>query len=521
MTDLKSRAHNTLLEKLVREAREHGTEALLMQGNLVVGVSGGADSLALLHALCTLRGDNARATLHVAHLEHGVRGSESSADADFVAGIAQSWGLNHTVKHADVPALAKKYRLSTEDAARRVRYTFLASLAEELNATVTVAHTADDQAETVLMSILRGSGLAGLAGMQPLSNVPLSTPGDTQGDGVTPTPLSVRVFRPMLSIWREEVIEYCTEHGLRARMDATNLELTYMRNRVRLDLLPLMQARYNPAIKQHLYNLAEIVSADESLLESLIGEAWESVASYDPNFETVRVHMARFAGLHLAMQRRIARRAIEMAAGTLEGITFQHVTATVATLSGSATSAPRLHLPHNLTVERVDRQQALIGKRSSGLSTMDRPENQRWPWPVMQSNAEVPIFGHNNISLDNGWQLMSHTLPAGEVVLNPGELIANFDLDMLEALGKVSLRTRRPGDSIRPLGMAGRKSLQDLFVDAKIPRSLRDAVSVLALAESNDVLWVPGPGGRRSSHATIEPGTRRILQLSFEWHPES
>jgi tRNA(Ile)-lysidine synthase len=519
MTNRKSTSYNTLPEKLLREAQEHGTEALLTQGNLVVGVSGGADSLALLHALGTLRGENAKAALHVAHIEHGIRGSESSADADFVAGIAQSWGLRHTVKHVDVPALAKKYRLSTEDTARRVRYTFLASLAEELNATVTVAHTADDQAETVLMSILRGSGLAGLAGMQPLSNVPRSAPGDTHGDGVTPTSLSVRVFRPMLSIWREEVIEYCAEHGLQARTDSTNLEPAYMRNRVRLDLLPVMQARYSPAIKQHLYNLAEIVSADESLLESLIGEAWESVASYDPTHKSVRVDMARFAGLHRAMQGRIARRAIEMTAGTLDGITFQHVTATVRTLAGAATSAPRLHLPHNLSVERVDGQQALIGKRSSGLSRIDRPEDNSWP--VMQPDVEVLIGEHGSVPLDNGWRLMSHTLPVNQVVLTPGELVAHFDLDALNALGEVTLRTRRPGDSIQPLGMAGRKSLQDLFVDAKIPRSLRDSISVLALAESSDALWVPGPGGRRSSHATIREDTKRVLLVSFEWHREA
>jgi tRNA(Ile)-lysidine synthase len=513
MSKPKTRTDDTLPQKLLQEARRRGTESLLLQGNLVVGVSGGADSLTLLHALCTLRGAHARTSLHVAHLEHGFRGKESTADADFVAEVAQAVGLKHTIMHVNVPALAQKYHLSTEDAARRARYTFLASLAEDLDATVTVAHTADDQAETVLMNILRGSGLAGLAGMQPLSNIAISPLSDTPDSDPTTASLTVEVFRPMLSVWREGVAEYCTEQGLQAHTDATNFEPIYMRNRVRLDLLPLMQADYSPAIKEHLYNLAEIASAEDSLLESLVDATWESVASYDPVRKSVRMEMARFAELHLAMQRRIVRRAIEMVAGTHDTITFGHVTATVATLAGASASAPRLHLPHDLSVERVG-EQGRISKRSMGPAHMDPPESQRWP--VMQPNAEVLLGEHDITPLESGWRFTSCTLPTNEVVLTPGDLIAHFDFDALNSFGKVTLRTRRPGDSIQPLGMAGRKSLQDLFVDAKIPRSLRDSILVLALGETNEVLWVPGPGGRRSSYATIRKDTRRILQLSFE-----
>lgn len=516
MSKRKATADNTLPQKLLDEAQRRGNESLLMQANLVVGVSGGADSLALLHALCTLRGEHAKKSLHVAHVEHGFRGAESEADAAFVASVARMLDLQHTVHHVNMPALAEKYRLSDEDAARRARYTFMATLAEKLDATVTIAHTADDQAETVLMSILRGSGLAGIAGMQPLSDLSFS-PLTSTADGATSDSVTVKVFRPMLSIWRAEVEEYCVKQGIQPRTDATNLEPTYMRNRIRLDLLPFMQARYSPAIKEHLYNLAEIASAEDSLLESLVDEAWESLASYDPDGNSVIVKSAPFGALHLAMQRRIARRAIEMVAGTLDGITFGHVTATVATLAGDHTSAPRLHLPHDLNVERIY-DQAFITKRSMGLSHMNSPASQRWP--VMQTDAELPIGAFGTTLLEGGWRLSSHMLLANEVVLSPGDLLAHFDLDTLDALGKLVLRTRQSGDSIQPLGMAGRKSLQDLFVDAKIPRAIRDFVPVLALAEGNDVLWVPGPGGRRSSSARVTPETRRVLELSFARHRE-
>src|SRR5207237_6434784 len=153
--------------------RRAGLERYLLAEPLMVGVSGGADSLALLHILCTLRGADAVRTLHVAHLDHGFRGEESAEDARFVGSIAEEWGLPCTVRRFDVPAYARSHRLSPEEAARRVRYAFLGVLAAQHGAAVAVAHTADDQVETVLMNLLRGSGVSGLAGMRMLSHMPL------------------------------------------------------------------------------------------------------------------------------------------------------------------------------------------------------------------------------------------------------------------------------------------------------------------------------------------------------------
>ncbi|MEO5953763.1 MAG: tRNA lysidine(34) synthetase TilS, partial [Chloroflexia bacterium] len=164
---------NSLPHNVLDEVSKHNLHSYLLDIPLIVGVSGGADSLAMLHLLHTLRDETASATLHVAHLNHWVRGKEAHDDADFVRGIAQEWGLPCTISRFDVPNYARRHKLSLEDAARRARYAFFADLAQKHNAAIAVAHNADDQVETVLMSILRGTGLRGLAGMQMLSQTHL------------------------------------------------------------------------------------------------------------------------------------------------------------------------------------------------------------------------------------------------------------------------------------------------------------------------------------------------------------
>jgi tRNA(Ile)-lysidine synthase len=517
MSKRKHTSETPLPEKMLAEAQRLGHESLLMLANLVVGVSGGADSLALLHALCALRGDEARETLHVAHLEHGFRGDEGNADAAFVADIATAWGLQYTVRFVNVPSLVQKHHLSHEEAARRARYGFLSTLAREMEATVTVAHTADDQAETVLMSILRGSGLPGIAGMQALANVRVTPLDDTLDDVVPPSPITAQVFRPLLTTWRTEVEQYCGEQGLKPRSDSTNTEAAYLRNRVRLDLLAYLRDHYSPAIKEHLHTLADIASAEDSLLESYVGEVWRSIATHEIAADRIALEVRRFGALHVAMQRRIARRAIRLLAGTLEGITFANIAEAIRTLAGEPGSTLRLHLPHEVIVERVAGS-AIIARRTASESA-SRPSDFIDKWPVMPVESEMPLSPSDVLALEGGWRVECDTLRPDELSGSPGEFVAHFDQIALHELGALVLRTRRPGDYIQPLGMGGHKSLQDLYVDAKIPRALRDYLPVVALAQGSEVLWVPGPGGRRSAQAALGPQTTGVLRVILERDP--
>ena len=222
--------------------------------SLVVAVSGGPDSLALLHALVAVR-DRLNLRLHGAHLDHGLRGAASASDAEFAGRTFRRLGVPCTVERADVGAFRTAHRVSLEVAAREVRYAFLARVASGQRAeAVVLGHTADDQVETVLMHLVRGSGLTGLRGMEAVSRREIA--------GVETT-----LLRPLLSMSREETVEYCRASGLRPRLDESNLSGEMTRNRIRSDLLPLLET-FNPAIRDAIIRLSRTAGRDLELLES-------------------------------------------------------------------------------------------------------------------------------------------------------------------------------------------------------------------------------------------------------------
>jgi tRNA(Ile)-lysidine synthase len=508
--------NNDLAAELLDQARRLDFEDFLLRRPLVLGVSGGADSLAMLHLLCALRGDAASATLHVAHLNHWFRAKESQEDADFVERIAREWSITSTVETVDVPNFARRYKLSAEDAARRVRYDFLRSVALERGADVAVAHNADDQVETILMSILRGTGLAGLAGMQVISNLPPAAATDTKPTrAISGATERVVLFRPLLHVWRHRIVEHCKQQGLEPRFDATNWERTYRRNRVRHDLIPLLQMQYSLAIKEHLFNLADIANEENALLNILTESEWARAAHVSPDGSAVSFDTEAFPLLAVALRRRLVRRAIETVAGTLQDFGFEHIEAAVSILSAAPGSPAAHHLPHDLAIIRTGRQGRIESKvgvveaRSASVVTESA-------WPLLLSpGCTLHVTADSNVALEHGWTLCASLTQPSMEDPPPGDFVACFDADRLPSPLSLTLRTRRAHDTIRPMGMAGSKSLQDLMVDAKIPRELRDKVAVVAMQGLNDVLWVPGPGGRRSSHALITEQTKRVLLLTF------
>ncbi len=498
---------------LLREAKAAGLEDMLLHAPLIVGVSGGADSLALLHALCKLRGESASETLHVAHLDHGFRGEDAAEDARFVARTAERWGLPSTVRRFDVPAYAHAQRLSPETAARRVRYTFLAGVANTTGGTVTVAHNADDQAETVLMHLLRGSGTGGLAGMRPLGLVPVpvedaSLAGLLEGN-CQPT---LRVFRPLLSASRALVESYCLMESLEPHRDATNLDTTYRRNLVRHHVLPALEEHF-PAVKAHLNDLANIAAAEDEWLEGLVEQEWQRRVTAPQVGEPLAFTVAGFTRLTLGLRRRFARRALKIVAGTLSDFSFDRIDETVSVLSGGSGSLTAADLPHGIRVTRVG-DTATVCTRE-GTATLSISAN-RIDWPCVLAGETSLVGFPASIDMGAGWVLEAALRQHGTDICGPGDYLALFDWHVLQALGTPVLRTRKPGDTIQPFGMRGHKSLQDLFVDAKIPRWVRDHLAVIALpAPHSEVLWVPGPDGRRSALAPVGEHTKQVLALGF------
>ncbi len=277
---------------------------------VLVAVSGGADSVCLLHLMAALR-ERLGIEVRAAHLNHRLRGAESDGDARYVSRLARRLGVAVTVGSRDVRAYQAEHRLGLEDAARQVRYRFLAGVAREVGAgRVAVGHTADDQAETILMHLVRGAGPTGLAGMSPLS---IWTSAGLAG---------LTVVRPLLAVSRQETHSYCRQAGLRPRADSSNLSSSPLRNRVRRELMPLLQA-YNPRFAEALVRTAETLGADLAFLEDCVAGAWpETVRSEDG---ALMLDRARVLLLHPAVQRHLLRRVAREVLGDLEDIEWKHI----------------------------------------------------------------------------------------------------------------------------------------------------------------------------------------------------
>ncbi|MEK7682407.1 MAG: tRNA lysidine(34) synthetase TilS, partial [Chloroflexota bacterium] len=262
-------------------------------GPLVVGVSGGPDSVCLLHILASLQ-RKLGLSLHVAHLDHGLRGAEAEADAAYVARLTAEMGVPATVEKRDVSAYRRGRKgLSLEMAAREVRYAFFADVMRAQSAsTLALAHTGADQAETVLLHVLRGSGLGGVRGLRPVGPWP-----QRAGDP------SWKVVRPLLGVSRAQTESYCRAHALEPRADASNRDLSFLRNRVRWDLLPVLR-RYNPRIESALARLARAASDDMDYIDARAAEAWPTVVRPD-GIGGLVFDAQGFAQLPAALQRHI------------------------------------------------------------------------------------------------------------------------------------------------------------------------------------------------------------------------
>jgi tRNA(Ile)-lysidine synthase len=453
-----------MLERVRRYIEQHG---MLRPGDrVIVAVSGGPDSTALLHVLYRLAPDF-QVSLHVFHLDHGVRGVESAEDAVYVRRLADRLGIPSTVVTLG-PDVLKRMGGSFQANARAVRYAELEALARRLNATrVALGHNRDDQAETVLMRLLRGAGRQGLSGIPPMR---------TAG-GIT-------YIRPLLEIPRREIESYCAEHELQPRLDASNLKAEYLRNRIRLELLPMLAREYNPAISANLAQTASVLREEEHFLDGLAHEALERCRAQG---EGVALCSDRLLQEPLALARRVVRLAARMAAGGEYDLGLEAVTR-VLEAARCREGSHRLHLPGGVEVQvEYGICRFTLGERGAAVP--------RGEWPVaLSGETAIPELG---------LRLKAHV--GGAVPPGPG--LAVFDLDRLP--GPLSVRFRRPGDRLWPVGMDGSKKLQDIMVDAKVPQRLRDRIPILVSGE--EVLWAIGL--RLDRRFLADGATRQALVL--------
>jgi len=495
------------LADLLRQVRQTiDQHDLFVTGDrVVVGVSGGPDSLCLLHVLQRLRKEVGY-SICVAHLNHGARGGDSRADARFVRSIAEHWNLPVTVEDQDVPALAREHGTSFEETARRVRYAFLARVALERGARkIAVGHNADDQSETVLMHFLRGSGPAGLRGMlpiTPISDYRLLAP-FLRGVGGEEQLAALSIVRPLIDVPRSAIEQYCAENGLRPRFDRSNLDVTYFRNRLRRELLPLLET-YNPGIRQRLRHTAAVVAADYELLAGGRAEAWSRVVGLESG-SAIEFDLPGWRQLPVSLQRSVLRQAVYQLRHTLRDVSFSHIEAArLVALRGR--TGDQATLPKGLMLTVDYDGITLASEGDIGTAPCE-------PLLVRSEAISVRLPGVTK-------------LPGGDWVLR-AEILQSVDCDLplreasdwtiyldADALTRpLDLRPRRPGDRFEPQGMGGHSvKVSDFMVNVKVPRAWRDRVPLLVSA--GRIAWVCGR--RVGERFLVSDTTRTMVRLSFE-----
>lgn len=435
---------------------------------LIVGVSGGADSVALLDLLATL--PDFPLTLVVAHLNHCLRGDESDGDERFVQALAARYQCPCELRRVDVRQLAQQQHISLEDAGRTARYAFFDELKNRYHASaIAVAHHSDDQAETLLLRLLRGAGTTGLAAMAARNQA--------------------GIIRPLLAVTRQELREHLTDRQLAFREDSSNNDQAYLRNRIRHQLLPLLQ-EYNPAITQRLSATASLLGEDETLLLHCTETAYRQLARTGTNWNSLPLTDLRQQPRPLRL--RLYRRAIQTILGNLQRFERHHYHLLDSLLLEGSTGAS-LNLPGRL-IAMLTADQLVFA-----------PQEQLQPAPP----CSCTIDGPGSYGLGNGLTLtVEQTQPPQSWQGLSG---TTSYIDVTQASFPWQVRPVVPGDRLELLGSTGSRSIQDLLTDLKIPRHLRPCLPLIC--QNNRPLWLAGI--RRSRHALIGPDQQQVIRITL------
>lgn len=440
---------------------------------VIVGVSGGPDSLALLHLLSTLQEELAF-RLHVAHVDHCLRGKEAEEEAAWVQETARRWGLPCTVKKIDVPALAREKGFSFEEAGHLARKNFFLQLRTGLGAQkIALGHQADDQAETLLMHFLVGTGLEGLQGLLPV-NPPL--------------------IRPLLFLRKAEIESYCQKNGLVPRRDPSNQDNSYLRNRVRNLVLPWLEEKINPNLIATLNRTARIIQGDEAYLQQKARELALEFVRVDK--EGSFLSLEGWKQLHPSMQRRLIRLAHQRAGAKsktgekqeirkMQGLGFGHVEE-VRRLADKGETGKVLHLPGRIRVEK-----GYTGLPFYHEARAPEAAGEKGTGPLQEQRLRIP---GETILPETGQKICAELVDrqdisrqsTGGAATKPG---ATLYLPYTGALPQLVVRSRQPGDRIAIVGLNGTKKLKTLFNEKKIPRRIRDRILLICMEDI--IIWIP------------------------------
>ncbi len=435
------------LEKtILRVADSHSVKGK----SISLAVSGGPDSMALAHALIANQ-KKMDSNIEILHFNHQIRGEDAKSDAVFVQTYFDSQGIPTFVSSKNVIELSKQYRISLEEAARTARYEFFANhIHEKGNKSLLIlGHNFEDQVETILMHIIRGSGLNGLQGMAEMSHQTVGA-------------LSLNIFRPMLSLDKSSILKYCRDNNIPWRSDRTNSSTEYTRNSIRLELLPLLE-KYNPRIFKSIDKLGHSAKRDSDYMQGKVDEIWPYKATIIDN--EIRIKMGSFNKLHESLKWRILQKAAQTALGNQQDLSYNHVESMLDIAEGAAGRS--LNLPGDIVV-RKDYEEILISRSTGNRSNITNANDTaliKIPGATLTEHWKILAF------LESGPDF-SHT-----ETIQKGILSTSLDINLRN--DQLWLRYRNPGDTFQPSGMSNSKKLQDFMVDSKIPRRERDSIPLI------------------------------------------
>ncbi|NMA67449.1 MAG: tRNA lysidine(34) synthetase TilS [Clostridiaceae bacterium] len=450
---------------------------------IVIGVSGGADSVCLLKVLKDLQAEF-DLKLTAVHLNHNLRGKEADEDQAFVQELCSKWNIDLKIFNKDVNELAKEKKISVEEAGRIARYSLFNKVLKDCKAQyIAVAHQKEDQAETIMLNILRGTGLDGLCGM-----------GIKQGN----------IIRPLLNVSRKQIEEYLEKNNVPFCIDSTNLDSDYTRNRVRNELFPIIQNMFGADPVSQLVKISAVVQNERDFLEAEAMAAYNKVISKDfsKDSELINISLEKFNSFPLAIKKRIIRIAWEKINKDRKNLEYIHVEQ-VLNLCENRTTGKKVELPRGIEVKVSYGCLIFSPKYSQELSSFSYP---------IQLNGITE-------AVDAGGILKSEVMSAADafkIYGSPERIKENdynqlFDYDKLN--GKLILRSRAQGDVIKLSGLGGEKKLKKFFIDQKIQREKRDKIPLVA--KDNQIVWIVGM--RISEEFKAKKETKNVLVLSWNF----
>ncbi|MBI5047823.1 MAG: tRNA lysidine(34) synthetase TilS [Deltaproteobacteria bacterium] len=458
---------------------------LTKRDTVVVAVSGGVDSVILLHTLVRLSKEFKLSIIAV-HLNHGLRGRESDRDEAFVKELAKKLGVKFTSKRIDINSLLKKGD-SLQDIAREARYVFFEEAAKRYKADkIATGHNMDDQAETMVMRFLNGSGLRGLCGIPPARR---------------------QYIRPLIDITRQEIEKYAEGKRLKFVKDSSNQSARYLRNRIRLKLMPILIG-YNPSIKNDMARLSRILARDEDYMEDQAKDIFKDCIKEGARGRKktiIFLSAKKLNSLHDAIKARIFFMAAEELLGSPKGFYSYHAEDFLKLLSSRSPNAS-ITLPHSMAVYRE--YDVITIEKSQKSEVRSQNENKETTFEkVLKINGKTLVIADGEIRIaEFKTEILSYH-PTSHIPYSTSKNIACFDYDKLEF--PLIVRNFRPGDKFVPLGMNGHKKVKELFQEKKIARRRRNKVPILV--SGSEIIWVAGM--RQAEYGKIRANTKNVLKI--------